>query len=106
VRSLFQRVATTYQIRPYDGRITLFALAERGGMTDSLFDPALGHIDPLLGWGSVAAGGVDHYELDGEHVSILREPYAQTLGRYLQELLGDGAFSDVAGQAREDRTTA
>jgi thioesterase domain-containing protein len=87
VRSLFQRVATSYKVKPYDGRITLFALAERGGMTDSLFDPALGYIDPHLGWDPVAAGGVDFYELEGEHVSILREPYAQTLGTRLRNLL-------------------
>lgn len=87
VRRLFHKVATDYEIRPYDGRITLFALNERGGMTDSLFDPALSHIDPLLGWGNVARQGVDLYELDGEHVSILREPYVGSLGRSIRRLL-------------------
>ena len=43
--------AAQYDLRTYPGRIALFALAERDGMSDSLFDPALVDIDPQLGWG-------------------------------------------------------
>src|SRR5262249_58781259 len=73
-----------YQIRPYAGRITLFMLAQRDGMTDSLFDPALGEVDPLLGWGSVALQGVDRHLLEGQHLSILVEPFVRALGEQLR----------------------
>jgi len=48
--------------KPYAGRITLFTLMQRDGMSDSLFDPALGYVSPFLGWDSVAALGVERYE--------------------------------------------
>ena len=53
----FRATAGTYQARPYDGPITLFMLEHRSAMTDSLFDPMLGRVDPYLGWKRFAAGG-------------------------------------------------
>jgi thioesterase domain-containing protein/acyl carrier protein len=87
VRRLFAHSARTYKIEPYPGRIVLFMLAQRDAMSDSLYDPALGDISPTLGWGTVAAGGVEKYELTGGHVSILREPFVRTLGHQLRQCL-------------------
>jgi thioesterase domain-containing protein len=84
LRRVFRRTAASYAVKPYAGRITLFSLSQRGGMRDSLFDPALGKIDPLLGWGRVAAGGVDRHEVAGDHLSILREPFVAALGEQLR----------------------
>ena len=56
-------------------------------LNGSLFDPALGDIDPLLGWGSLAADGVERYELEGEHVTILREPFVRAVGERLRQCL-------------------
>ena len=77
-----------YDLRTYPGRVTLFVLAERDGMSDSLFDPALDNIDPQLGWGRVAAGGVEVHELPGEHISIFREPNVRILAEKLTSLPG------------------
>jgi thioesterase domain-containing protein len=87
IRTLFRRIASEYDIKRYPGRITLFALAERHGMTDGLFDPALGLVDPLLGWGRVADGGVQRHEMPGEHVTMLQEPHVQAVAETLQECL-------------------
>jgi thioesterase domain-containing protein len=87
IRGLFQRSADAYAIRAYRGRITLFTLARRGAMSDSLVDPALAYVDPLLGWGAVASDGVERHELDGEHVTILREPYVRALADRLRDAL-------------------
>jgi thioesterase domain-containing protein len=87
LRVMFERSAGSYRYKPYPGRITLFTLAERNGMSDSLVDPALADIDPLLGWGGIAAEGVERHELCGEHVSILREPYVRALGEELRRCL-------------------
>jgi thioesterase domain-containing protein/acyl carrier protein len=87
LRHLFTATADAYDYRPYPGRITLFALASRDAMSDSLFDPALGDIDPELGWGRLAAGRVDVQELPGEHVSIFVEPHVQVLGEKLTRCL-------------------
>ncbi len=56
-------------------------------MTDSLFDPALGEIDPQLGWGRLAAGGVDVRELPGQHLSIFQDPHVRVLAEKLAECL-------------------
>lgn len=96
LRTLLKQSAANYETRPYAGRIVLFMLAQRDGMSDSLFDPLLGDVDPLLGWGPIAAGGVERHELQGGHVSILREPFVRVLGERLRECLArddDGAVS-------------
>jgi thioesterase domain-containing protein len=87
LRRLFEHSARTYEIKPYRGRITLFMLAQRNAMSDSLYDPALVDINPTLGWGAIAAEGVELYELEGEHVSILREPFVRELGNQLSRCL-------------------
>jgi thioesterase domain-containing protein len=87
VRSLFEERAKMYQIRSYAGRITLFTLAQRSAVSDSLFDPALCDSDPLLGWGSIATDGVDRFELEGGHVGILREPFVRVLADRLRQYL-------------------
>ena len=87
LRRVFSTTADQYELRSYPGRAALFMLTERDGMSDSLFDPALGDIDPQLGWGRVVAGGVEVYELPGEHVSILREPNVRSLAEKLTNCL-------------------
>jgi thioesterase domain-containing protein/acyl carrier protein len=87
LRHVFSTTADQYDLRTYPGRATLFVLAERAGMSDSLFDPALGEIDRQLGWGRVAAGGVEVHEVPGEHISIFREPNVRSLAEKLTNCL-------------------
>jgi thioesterase domain-containing protein len=87
LRSLFGQRAASYEVKPYAGRITLFMLSQRNAMSDSLYDPALGIISPSLGWESVAARGVERYELSGGHVDILKEPFVRALGERLRQCL-------------------
>ncbi len=99
MRRLFRQSATNYQFKPYTGRITLFMLVDRDAMSDSLFDPALGHIGPFLGWDSVATEGVERYELQGEHITILREPFVGRLGQHLKGCLDRaGRINEMAAQ--------
>jgi len=90
IRAAFQASASTYRIQPYRGIITLFMLAQRDALSDSLFDPMLGTIDPYLGWDAVAPGGVARHLVGGEHVTMLREPFVETVGLQLRRML-DGA---------------
>jgi thioesterase domain-containing protein len=87
LRHVFSATANQCELRTYPGRATLFVLAERDGMSDSLFDPALGEIDPQLGWGRIVAGGVDVHEVPGEHVSIFSEPNVRSLAEKLTACL-------------------
>jgi thioesterase domain-containing protein/acyl carrier protein len=88
-RALFNYKARMYEIKPYTGQITLFIVARRNGM-NSLFDPELGDVDPSLGWSSVAVGGLRKYELEGDHLSILAEPFVRPLGKQLRDCLDHG----------------
>jgi thioesterase domain-containing protein len=83
-RQLAKARSKEYQYKVYAGTITLFQLSERKALTDSLFDPALGYVDPLLGWGAIATQGVESYEIPGEHTTILREPHVKLLGEKLK----------------------
>jgi thioesterase domain-containing protein/acyl carrier protein len=87
LRHLLSSTADEYKLYPYPGRITLFVLAERDGMSDSLFDPAIGVIDPQLGWGRLAPGKVDVYEVTGEHTGMFLEPNVQRMAEKLADCL-------------------
>ncbi|MBV9774662.1 MAG: amino acid adenylation domain-containing protein, partial [Gemmatimonadetes bacterium] len=67
-----------YEYRPggYGGRVTLLRAAEH--------DPAEGEI---LGWESVAAGGVETRVVPGNHFTLVREPHAAELASALAEFL-------------------
>ncbi len=87
LRQLLGGTAARYDLRDYPGRITLVSLAHRDGSGDSLFDPALVDIDPQLGWGRIAAGGVEVHEVPGEHVSMFREPHVAFVAEKLAACL-------------------
>jgi len=53
----------------YPGRVTLFRAA----------DATAPHHDSTLGWGEIAAGGVEVHHVPGDHYSMLREPHVRTL---------------------------
>ena len=44
-----------------------------------------GHV--LLGWGRVAAGGLDIYEVPGDHLNMLERPYVQTVAEKIEACL-------------------
>jgi amino acid adenylation domain-containing protein/FkbM family methyltransferase len=65
-----------YAPRPYDGKVTLFRSSERPGLTD-----------PTLGWGQLAAGGVDIHVVAGRHHEIVLRPHVQSLAEALMTSL-------------------
>ncbi len=40
--------------------------------------------DSTLGWGTLVRGGLDIRDIPGDHYSIMREPYVQTLADHLR----------------------
>jgi thioesterase domain-containing protein len=87
MRSIFRQSAGPYVIKTYAGRITLFTLAYRDAMSASLVDTALAGVDPLIGWGIVTTKGLARHGLDGEHITILRKPYARALSEEVHRCL-------------------
>ncbi len=70
-----QRRVEGYTARPYPGRIQLFR-AEA-----SHFDHPT---DPTLGWGALAAGGVELHRLPGNHWAIVSPPAVEAVAAALQ----------------------
>jgi thioesterase domain-containing protein len=72
------RAARSYKAQSYPGQVTLFRVTEpwnEGGR------------DPHLGWDGVAAGGVEVYEVPGDHFTLLEEPHVQILAAQLKSCL-------------------
>lgn len=78
VRAAINQAGMHYAIRPYAGPVTLFYASEKS---------LRGARDPRAGWQSLAAGGLEVYEIPGGHVSILAEPQVRVLAKHLQACL-------------------
>jgi thioesterase domain-containing protein/acyl carrier protein len=59
----YKEAQKAYTPKGYPGRISLFKASE---------SPPGYHVDPQLGWGKIAAGGLDIYKTPGHHVSIVK----------------------------------
>jgi len=89
VREIYEEMRATYHPQVYSGRIALFLAMDRSDIQDSVFDSALVNIDPQFGWGNLAQGQLDIYEVPGDHLGILKEPQVKLLAQILKRLLQD-----------------
>jgi thioesterase domain-containing protein/acyl carrier protein len=81
------RAARRYQPKPYRGRVALFRASEqpRAIGTDAS--------DPYMGWGPLAKGPLDCYEIPGAHDSMMRDANVQVLANLLSAALEAPATS-------------
>jgi len=80
----------------YPGRITVFRPANR---------PIGRYHDPALGWGELATGGVDIYNIPGVHSDLLVLPQVAHLGRQLKKCLAEAqAEAAIIGKRHKRRT--
>ena len=72
--------AQNYSPRPYPGRLTLFRASQQ-------------YIErvpePTLGWGRLALGGVDTFEVPGGHATVIQDPHVALLAPLLQKCLDE-----------------
>ncbi len=79
------RAWKAYVAAPYPGRVTLLRARTH---------PLLHSLEPDMGWGKVACGGVEMLVIPGHHRSIMEEPLIQKVAEALKACL------DRADQAR------
>ncbi|MGA9119669.1 MAG: amino acid adenylation domain-containing protein [Bacteroidota bacterium] len=80
-----------YVPRPYPGTIWLLkAIESESGMD----------LEPDMGWGSLALGGVGIEEVPGDHLSMMQNPHVRVLAQHLTKIMGDARVS-TAEVARE-----
>ncbi|HWE39204.1 MAG TPA: amino acid adenylation domain-containing protein [Isosphaeraceae bacterium] len=70
-----------YEPGPYSGPLTLFVARDRPGVSRD---------DPTLGWGRYARGGVESFEVAGDHATILRAPAVADVARWLRDAIERG----------------
>ena len=62
LEEIYSKVQKTYNPQPYSGKITVFKAGET---------PPGHRVDSKLGWSSIAKGGVEVFEIPGNHTSIM-----------------------------------
>jgi thioesterase domain-containing protein len=67
-----------YIPQSYPGRLTLFHAIER--------DPNL-YYEPEMGWGGLAAGGIETHAIPGTHINAYKEPHVQIWAEQIRESL-------------------
>jgi hypothetical protein len=92
VRAANDQANRAYVAQPYPGRVTLFRAGER---------PVWLYPDRDLGWGGLAAGGLEVHEVPGDHETVIKEPYIRLLAEKLKVCL-DNAQSDVSARSAND----
>jgi thioesterase domain-containing protein len=81
-----------YVPRIYAGSVTLFKTAKQFS-TDTLDGSAQSNRvmkmiqDPTMGWGELAAGGVQIIDVPGEHETMVRKPHVETLALMIRTSL-------------------
>lgn len=82
VRQACSKAANKYEIQPYKGRVTLFRVREKSADTLN---------DPYAVWWRVARNGVELREINGDHLSLLKEPQVRFLAQELADCLNHSA---------------
>ncbi|MCA1993216.1 MAG: AMP-binding protein, partial [Coleofasciculus sp. S288] len=72
------QASMSYEPKTYPGKVTVFRAMEQS--------PRSAH-DPYMGWGELATGGVESYEIPGSHLNIVEEPNVKFLAEKLSVCL-------------------
>ena len=77
-----------FAVRPYPGKLTLYRAADV---------PGFHGMDDTLGWGTIAAEGVNVEFVPGDHVSMFKKPHVVSLAYRLQSELQKAESQTVHG---------
>jgi thioesterase domain-containing protein len=77
--------------KPYRGRMIIFRA------TGNKLDP---YDDYYLGWESVVRGGIECFEIEGDHMSILEEPAVRVMAEKLNSKLVEAPAGLRVGNTR------
>jgi amino acid adenylation domain-containing protein len=87
-----EKAMYNYKAQAYKGAVTLFKTAGKASMPHSIGpefnEEMMKRIqDPTMGWGELAAGGVRVIDVPGDHGTMVRKPYVETLAVRIKECL-------------------
>ncbi|HYX22780.1 MAG TPA: condensation domain-containing protein, partial [Thermoanaerobaculia bacterium] len=102
-----------YRVAPYPGKITLVRASDVDPLALREVTPERRQVfaDPTLGWGAVAAGGVEVHLVPGSHQTIVAAPHVEILAEILGTCIaraerGPGRTMDRAGGLELDAAIA
>ncbi|HAX75864.1 MAG TPA: hypothetical protein DCY88_08510 [Cyanobacteria bacterium UBA11372] len=84
-----KQAARKYVLQVYPGRVTVFRAIHQPA-------PEGWDIDPQMGWGELAGGGLDIHDVPGNHDSMFREPHARVLAEKLRACIDRVQADDLA----------
>ncbi|MGH7410405.1 MAG: non-ribosomal peptide synthetase, partial [Candidatus Methylomirabilis sp.] len=88
--------ARQYAPQVYAGRVTLFRASDRG--LERFYEP-------LLGWGGLAAGGVEVHVIQGGHTTMVSEPHVRALADELRTCLRKSQAEEPADRPAAEALT-
>lgn len=83
------RVAGNYELKSYDGPITLLRATE---LDADAVEAAADLNDPTMGWGNFTSHAVDVHMVPGTHATMGREPNVQVLASTLKQCLEQAVY--------------
>jgi amino acid adenylation domain-containing protein len=86
-----------YQPRKFPGRLALFRAEETPDWIGSRFD------DPFMGWGDLAAQGVDVQVVPGDHLTLLDQAKVELIARKLNAYLAEEVATNDAPHQNSER---
>ncbi|NND71973.1 MAG: SDR family NAD(P)-dependent oxidoreductase [Rhodothermales bacterium] len=75
----YHRAQDRYELKPYEGSLTLFTASIRGH--------AFAHVDDYLGWNAIDGLNIDLVRIPGDHDTLVLEPNVNILSSQLQQRL-------------------
>ena len=94
IRGVMRRAAQNYVPKVYPGRVTLFRASKRRREI---------YPDPTMGWGNLAAGGLEIHETLGHHGDIVVEPQVRFLIEKLKACLARAHTMESAERSDSGR---
>lgn len=85
-----QEAKRNYVVQPYSGRLSIFrSLDHPDNLNYYKF------LDPKLGWERLAVGGLDVFDIPGDHLGILQAPHVQFLAEKIKGCLEKVQANDL-----------
>ena len=94
ITEAFSQAIRDYVPQVYPGQATLFRTRHQ---------PTGVYYDPLFGWGSLVAGGLEIRDVPGLHLTMLTEPCVQVLGENLRACIDEALEEVLEGHSSEPK---
>jgi aspartate racemase len=94
ITEAFSQAIRDYVPQVYPGQATLFRTRHQ---------PTGVYYDPLFGWGSLVAGGLEIRDVPGLHLTLLTEPCVQVLGERLRACIDEALENVLEGNSSEPK---